>query len=118
MRPNILHADSTRLLPLTSAVIKFRARLAEGWMSITIGLSDCPADLRYGYRPKSCVLFLNGKSQFFTNDYSGAGGAVNFGSCKYLPVRGRDQAGRAEMQGIVSGRGKRLAVEHRSHVRV
>ena len=32
-------------------------------------------------------LFLNGESQFFTNDYPGAGGAVNFGTCKYVYQR-------------------------------
>ena len=32
-------------------------------------------------------LFFNGESQFFTNDYPGAGGAVNFGTCKYVYQR-------------------------------
>ncbi|MGE3293731.1 MAG: hypothetical protein AB7O95_20365, partial [Geminicoccaceae bacterium] len=32
-------------------------------------------------------LFLNGESQFFTNDYPGAGGAVSFGTCKYVYQR-------------------------------
>ena len=32
-------------------------------------------------------LFFNGDSQFFTNDYPGAGGAVNFGTCKYVYQR-------------------------------
>ena len=27
--------------------------------------------------------FFNGESQFFTDDFPGAGGAVNFGTCKY-----------------------------------
>ena len=31
--------------------------------------------------------FFNGESQFFTNDYPGAGGAVNFGTCKYVYQR-------------------------------
>lgn len=32
-------------------------------------------------------LFFNGESQFFTNDYPGTGGAVNFGTCKYVYQR-------------------------------
>jgi hypothetical protein len=31
--------------------------------------------------------FFNGESQFFTNDFPGAGGAVNFGTCKYVYQR-------------------------------
>ena len=32
-------------------------------------------------------MFFNGELQFFTNDYPGAGGAVNFGACKYIYQR-------------------------------
>ena len=32
-------------------------------------------------------LFFNGKSQFFTDDFPGGGGAVNFGTCKYVYQR-------------------------------
>jgi hypothetical protein len=31
--------------------------------------------------------FFNGESQFFTNGYPGSGGAVNFGTCKYVYQR-------------------------------
>lgn len=31
--------------------------------------------------------FLNGDSQFFTNDFPGGGGSVNLGTCKYAYVR-------------------------------
>ena len=31
--------------------------------------------------------FFNGESQFFTNDFPGSGGAVNFGTCKYVYQR-------------------------------
>jgi hypothetical protein len=32
-------------------------------------------------------LFFNGESQFFTDDFPGSGGAVNFGTCKYVYQR-------------------------------
>ena len=31
--------------------------------------------------------FFNGESVFFTNDFPGSGGAVNFGTCKYVYQR-------------------------------
>jgi hypothetical protein len=31
--------------------------------------------------------FFNGESQFFTDDFPGSGGAVNFGTCKYAYER-------------------------------
>lgn len=36
---------------------------------------------------KGPAPFFDGESQFFTNDFPGSGGAVNFGTCKYAYTR-------------------------------
>lgn len=62
-----------------------------GHEAVAIG---CGGDFRsqevIRFRPLSAApgnSFFNGELQFFTNDFPGGGGAVNFGTCKYAYER-------------------------------